>query len=105
MMTKFDYVTLNHDEIVMEQVETEACFKSKEQHMGDYLKSMKALDDAMEPFKEQKKELKEEYVDNGWLTKKDITLAMKAYRLAKDDTDMSELIDMVAKFKKEIDKG
>ena len=104
MMTKFDYVTLNHDEIVMEQMENEACFKTKEQHMGDYLKSMKALDDAMEPFKEQKKELKEEYVDNGWLTKKDITLAMKAYRLAKDDTDMSELIDMVAKFKKQMDK-
>ena len=76
--------------------------KTKKEHMADYLESMKALEDAMEPYKEQKRELKSNYVENGWLTKQDISLAVKAYRLAKDDTDMSALIDMVEALK---DKG
>jgi hypothetical protein len=73
--------------------------KTKEEHMADYLTSMKALEDAMEPFKDQKRDLKQNYVENGWLTKQDISLAVKAYRLAKDDTDMSALIDMVEALK------
>ena len=73
--------------------------KSTEEHMAEYIESMKALEDAMEPYKEQKRELKANYVENGWLTKQDISLAVKAYRLAKDDTDMSALIDMVEALK------
>lgn len=74
--------------------------KTKEEHMADYLASMKALEDAMEPFKDQKRDLRANYVENGWLTKEDISLAVKAYRLAKDETDMSALIDMVEALKK-----
>lgn len=73
--------------------------KTTEEHMADYLDSMKALEDSMEPFKEQKRDLKANYVENGWLTKQEISLAVKAYRLAKDDTDMSALIDMVETLK------
>lgn len=73
--------------------------KTTEEHMADYIESMKALEDAMEPFKEQKRDLKANYVENGWLTKQEISLAVKAYRLAKDDTDMSALIDMVEALK------
>ena len=76
--------------------------KTKEEHMADYLDSMKALEEAMEPYKDQKRDLKANYVENGWLTKQEISLAVKAYRLAKDDTDMSALIDMVEALK---DKG
>ena len=73
--------------------------KSTEEHMADYIESMRAIEDAMEPFKEQKRDLKSNYVENGWLTKSEISLAVKAYRLAKDDTDMSALIDMVEALK------
>ena len=73
--------------------------KTKEEHMADYLESMKAIEEAMEPYKDQKRDLKANYVENGWLTKQDISLAVKAYRLAKDDTDMSALIDMVESLK------
>lgn len=97
----YDYLKLQPDnQIVLE--EKLADEKSKEEHMADYLESMKALEDAMEPYKEQKRELKAEYVEEGWLTKQDISLAVKAYRLAKSDTDMSELIDMVQSLR---DKG
>ena len=52
--------------------------KTTEEHMAEYIESMKALEDAMEPYKEQKRELKANYVENGWLTKQDISLAVKA---------------------------
>ncbi len=94
----YDYLKLQPDnQIVME--EKLADEKSKEEHMADYLESMKALEEAMEPYKEQKRELKAEYIDEGWLTRDDISLAVKAYRLAKSDTDMSQLIDMVESLK------
>ena len=73
--------------------------QDKEKHMKDYITSIKAIEDAMEPYKEQKRDLKANYVENGWLTKGEISLAVKAYRLAKDDTDMSALIDMVEALK------
>ena len=74
--------------------------KTTEEHMADYIESLRVLEEEMEPFKEQKRDLKSNYVENGWLTKGEISLAVKAYRLAKDDTDMSTLIDMVEALKK-----
>ena len=87
----------NKEEIVM--VATEEEQKTKEQHMADYIASMKALEDAMEPFKEQKRELKANYVENGWLTKEDISLTVKAYRLRKDEVDIGALIDIYESLK------
>ena len=50
----------------------------------------------MEPYKEQKRDLKAEYVENGWLTKDEISLTVKAYRLVKNNLeDLDELLDMV----------
>jgi len=90
----YDYLTLQpQDQIVHEERLQDE--KSKEEHMADYLENLKAYEDAMEPYKESKRDLKAEYVEQGWLTKAEISLAVKAYRLAKDDTDMSQLIDMV----------
>ena len=96
-MTKFEFVTNNNAAIVEEY--EEAAFKTKEQHMGDYIKSMKALEDAMEPYKEQKRELKTEYIDSGWLTKEDISLSVRAYRLLKNEVDMEALIDIYESLK------
>ena len=86
-------MTNNNIRIVVNQNYEET--KSKEEHIADYIASLKAIEESMEPYKEQKRELKGNYVENGWLTKQDISLAVKAYRLAKSETDMSELIDMV----------
>ena len=96
-MTKFEFLTNNAAAIVEEY--EEPAFKSKEQHMADYIKSIKALEDAMEPYKEQKRELKSEYVDNGWLTKEDISLTVRAYRLLKNDIDIDALIDIYENLK------
>ena len=41
--------------------------------MIEYIRSMKTIEDAMEPYKEQKRELREEYKEQGWLTKDEIS--------------------------------
>jgi len=67
---------------------------SKEQLVVNYIKSMLALEQAMEPFKEQKKELRSEYIEQGWLSKDEIWSAVKAYRLYEKGADMDDLNDM-----------
>ena len=67
---------------------------TKEQYIISYLKSLIAVEQAMEPYKEQKKDLRKEYIDNGWLTRQDIWSAVKAFRLYEQDADMDDLNDM-----------
>ena len=95
----FEFVSGINATATMAVVEKADDAKTTEEHMTDYIESLKVLEEEMEPFKEQKRELKTNYVENGWLTKGEISLAVKAYRLAKDDTDMSALIDMVEALK------
>jgi hypothetical protein len=66
---------------------------TKEERIIDYIKSIAAIEEAIEPFKEQKKALKTNYVENGWLDKEEIKLAMKAYKMLKDDVDLDQLTD------------
>ena len=80
------------NQIVM--VAEEGDYKTTEDHMVDYIESLQALEEAMEPFKEQKRELRKEYEENKWLSKEEMRMAIKAYRLLKNDTDLSALIDM-----------
>ena len=80
--------------IVMES--SEALNKTQEQHMGNYLSSLKAIEDCIEPFKDQKRALKENYIENGWLDKKEISLVTKAYRLVKNNLeDLDELLLLI----------
>ena len=67
---------------------------SKEQYVINYLKSMLALEEAMDPYKEQKKDLRKEYMENGWLTRGEIWATVKAYRLYEGDADIDDLNDM-----------
>ena len=66
----------------------------REQHVVNYLKSQIALEEAIQPYKEQKKELREEYIENGWLSKDEIWAAVRAYRVYEKGADMSEITDM-----------
>lgn len=68
--------------------------KSKQEHISDYIESLKAIEEAMEPYKEQKRELKKEYLEKKWLSKEDISLSVRALRLLKDEVDVGALLDM-----------
>lgn len=60
----------------------------------EYIRSLKALEDAMEPYKEQKRELRKDFKDQGWLNQTEQRLATKAYRLMKSEIDLDELYDV-----------
>ena len=66
----------------------------KELMLVEYIKSVKALEDAMEPYKDQRRELRKEYQDNGWLSREEIRVAVKAYRLMRSGDDLDDLYDM-----------
>ena len=85
-------MTDNNLKIVVTQNYEET--KSKEEHIADYIASLKAIEEAMEPYKEQKRELKKEYLEKKWLSKEDISLSVRALRLLKDKIDIGALIDM-----------
>ena len=94
------FIVPNKEEVVVvAEVEQE---KSTEAHMVEYIESLQAIEEAMEPFKEQKRELRENYKENAWLSKEEISLATKAYRLLKNDTDLSALIDMCNSLKTKV---
>ena len=47
----------------------------------------------MEPYKEQKRDLRAEYKENGWLNTDEIRAAVKAYRLFKDNVSIDEVVE------------
>ena len=64
---------------------------NKEKYIKSYLESLIAIEGAIEPYMEQKRELRQEYIEKGWLFKDEIWAAVKAYRLIKKDADMEQL--------------
>lgn len=71
--------------------------KTKEERVREFVKAMQAIEQAMQPFKEQRSELKKNFVENDWLSKSEMKNVIKAYRLMKDETDFAELESMYKK--------
>jgi len=65
---------------------------NEEQHMIDYIRRLREIEDQMEPLKEMKRQLKEEYKDEGKLSKEQLSVALRAYRMLKNDVDLDELL-------------
>ena len=74
----------------------------KGEYITNYIKSLAAVEEEMEPYKEHKRDLKKSYVDNGWLSKEEISMAVRAYRLLKGDTDMEQLLDFYERVSKTV---
>ena len=64
---------------------------TKEELIIRYAKSLDEVERAMEPFKEHKKELKASFLENGWLTKDEMSMVLKAYRMMKKEEDLGEI--------------
>ena len=67
--------------------------EEKQEYIKQYIRSLGAIEDAMEPYKEQKRELRQEFKDNGWLVADEIRTAVKAYRLLKGNIDIDQLLE------------
>ncbi len=66
----------------------------KTEKMIEYIRSLKAIEDAIEPYAEQKRELRKDFKDQGWLTKEEISMTVKAYRMMKKDVDIDQFVDI-----------
>ena len=62
--------------------------------MIEYIKNLKAIEDAIEPYAEQKRELRKDFKDQGWLTKEEISMTVKAYRMMKKDMDIDQFVNV-----------
>ena len=67
--------------------------EEKKRYVMEYIRSLVAIEEAMEPYKEQKRELRTEYREQGWLNTDEIRAAVKAYRLFKGKIDIDEVYD------------
>ena len=76
----------------------------RKRYVKEYIRSLAAIEEAMEPYKEQKRELKKDYLEKKWLSKEDISLSVRALRLLKDKVDISALLDMYDALKDDEDE-
>jgi hypothetical protein len=96
----------NKEQITMvAKWDDEDCDKDEAGHMIDFIKSVKALEEAMAPFKDQLKDLKKDYKDNEWLSAKQQSMAVKIHRMIEDEVDMSDFVDLYQSIKKVIPSG
>jgi len=74
---------------IVEQVRDE-----KTEKMIEYIRSLNTIEEAMEPYKEQKRELRKEFKEEGWLTAEEISMTVKAYRMMKNDVDIQQFVNV-----------
>ena len=67
--------------------------EQKQQYVKEYIRSLKAIEDCIEPYQEQKRELRAEFRQNGWLNTDEIRAAVKAYRLFKGKVNIDEVME------------
>ena len=77
------------DTAIVEEVRDE-----KTEKMIEYIKSLKAIEEAIEPYAEQKRELRKDFKEQGWLTKEEISMTVNAYRMMKNEVDIEQFVNI-----------
>ena len=67
--------------------------QERNRYIVQYIRSLKTIEDAMEPLKDQRRDLRNEYRRQGWLTRDELSTAVKAYRLKKGEVDFDQLAE------------
>ena len=95
----------NKEQIVMvSEWDDDDVDKDEAGHMIDFIKSIGALKEAMQPFKDQMKDLKQNYKENEWLDAKQQKLAMKIHSMIDDEVDLAEFVDLYQTVNKQVKK-
>ena len=74
--------------------------QNKEDYVVDFIKAFKAIEDEMEPYKEHKRDVRKNYVQNGWLTGNELRQAVRAYRMLAKDDDIDQFTNYFEEIKK-----
>ena len=78
-----------NDTAIVEQVRDE-----KTEKMIEYVRNLKAIEEAIDPYAEQKRELRKDFKEQGWLTGDEISMTVKAYRMMKNDVDIDQFVSI-----------
>lgn len=78
--------------------------KTKQEYVVEFIKAFDANEQAMEPFKDHRRDMRKNYVDNGWLSKEEIRYAIRAYRMISKDENFDELHTIYEKLVKSFGK-
>ena len=77
------------DVAIVEEVRDE-----KTEKMIEYIKSLKAIEEAIEPYAEQKRELRKDFKEECSNTKEEISMTVKAYRMMKNEVDIEQFVNI-----------
>ena len=67
--------------------------QERKRYVKEYIRSLAAIEEAMEPYKDQKRDLRTEFKENNWLSTDEISAAVKAYRLFKGKVNIDEVVE------------
>jgi hypothetical protein len=76
--------------------------KTSDDYIVEFIKAFKAVEDEMEPYKEHRRDLKKNYVENGWVSKEELRFAVRAYRMMKSGDDFDQFTDIYGKISKKV---
>ena len=66
---------------------------TKDEHIVKFIKAFVAIEEEMKPLKEHLRDLRSSYAENDWLTKEDMRMAVKVYRMLKQGDDLEMITD------------
>jgi hypothetical protein len=67
----------------------------KQEKMLEYIRQLTEIEVQMEPLKEEKRQLKADFKEAGWLTGDEISMTVKVYRMIKSDSfDIDEFMQV-----------
>ena len=72
------------------------------EYVVEYIKALRAVEEEMEPYKEHKRDLRKNYVQNGWRTKDEMRQAVRAYRMLKKGDNLNEFSDFFDQINKKV---
>jgi hypothetical protein len=67
--------------------------KSREEHIKNLVKGIQAAEGEIALHREHIKDLKKSYVENGWLQKEEVQLAIKAYKQLTGRLDLDDVVE------------
>ncbi len=74
--------------------------KTKKEHLVNFIKAFRAVEEEMEPYKEHRRDLKKNYVENGYLSKDELRFAIKAYRMLESGENYEQFTEVYDKVSK-----
>tara|TARA_S200002703_G_scaffold140799_1_gene132222 strand:- start:440 stop:751 length:312 start_codon:yes stop_codon:yes gene_type:complete len=79
-----DYAIFTDNVVEIHQEDSQ--MSEKQERMLEYIRQLSDIEAQMEPLKEDKRQLKADFKEAGWLTGDEISMTVKVYRMIKSDS-------------------